>query len=353
MEIYENIKLSEISWIKIGGICKKLIVINSYEDLLKLSREYISKEKPFDIIGWTSNTLFSDSGISHDLFQIKSTNVEIGYDKNKLPQAQISRVESRHKVFKTSTITSGYDTSDIEYDEVDGEEVIVKVDSGVGLSYLINFLIERGIVGLHYFSGIPGSVGAAVINNIHGGPKSFSEYVYAVEFLDTDGTLKILPNQEMKFAYDYSVLQHSGAVVLAVYLLLRYGDIVRAKRASIGWAYKKATQPKNSLGSAFQNLTKEQQEKLNLPTPGVAYLIEHVLKLSGYRVGDIMIPEQTPPDQVQINKNIIINVGKGCAEDYYAVLDKVWTEAEKIGIRLKTEIHFKGFEKDRIQKFLG
>lgn len=352
MKEFNNIKLSEISWIKIGGNCKRFLVIDDSEELKKFTLDNFKNSNKFDVIGWSCNTLFSDEGVSTDIVQIKSNNIELDFDKKLLPESHITNVEARHSVYKNKNITSGYETQSIEYDEVEGQDVIVKVDSGVALSYLINYLIDNSIVGLHYFAGIPSSVGAAAINNIHGGPKSISNYIYAVEVVDIDGKIKLLTNKEMSFDYDYSALQHSGAVIIAVYFLLKYGDKARSKKASIEWAKKKATQPKNSLGSAFHNLTKETQEKFGLPTPAAAYLIEHVLKLSGFRVGGIMVPEQTPPGEVQINKNILINVGNGTAEDYYAVLDKIWEEANKIGIRLKTEIHFKGFDKKRIEKFL-
>lgn len=351
MQIFENIFLKDYSWIKIGGQCKKFIVVESSDELVNTLRDYVLNGRAFDIIGWSANTLFADDGIDYDLVQVKSRNIQIGLDKSQYRDVKLQQVETRHQVFRTNTISSGYDTSDIAYDEKEGEEILVKADAGVPLSYIINFLNDRGIVGLHYFAGIPGTVGASVVNNIHGGPKNFSDYVHSVEILDTNGDIRLIYHEELDFNYGYSKLQHSKAVVISVNFLLRLGDKNRAKRAATMWAQKKASQPKNSLGSVFLNLTKAQQEKFGLPTNSVAYLIEHVLNLSGYRVGDIMVPEKTPPGESQINKNIIMNVGNGTAEDYYAVVDKIWTEAYKIGIRLKVEVHFKGFIQDRIKKF--
>ncbi len=351
MKIYENVQLKNYSWIKIGGPCRKFIVIESSDELVNTLRDYVLNGKAFDIIGWSTNTLFADDGVDYDLIQIKSKNIQVGLDRSLYRDVKLKRVESRHQVFRTSTISSGYDISDIEYDETEGEEILVKADAGVPLPYIINFLNDKGIVGLHYFAGIPGTVGASVVNNIHGGPKNFSDYVHSVEILDQNGDIRLVYHDELDFNYGYSKLQHSKSVVISVNFLLRLGDRNRAKRAATMWAQKKASQPKNSLGSVFLNLTKAQQEKLGLPTNSVAYLIEHVLNLSGYRVGDIMVPEKTPPGQVQINKNIIMNVGNGTAEDYYAVVDKIWTEAYKIGIRLTVEVHMKGFTEDRIKKF--
>ncbi len=353
MNIYENIDLKNIAWIKIGGKCKKFIEVDNTNDLNTLVHGFHTNNEAFDVIGWSCNTLFSDMDFEKNLIKIKTKEIVIGFDRSRLPISIPKTVDARHVIFKTNKITSGFETDDIEYDEKAGDEIIVKVDAGVALSSLINTLNNEAIVGLHYFAGIPSSIGAAAINNIHGGPKNMSEYIYALEIIDLNGNIRLMTNEDMQYDYDYSILQYGGAVVTHVYFLLRIGDKERGIRASVQWAKKKSTQPKNSLGSAFHNLTRDDQQRLSLPTPGLAYLIEHVLKLSGYRVGGIMIPEQTASDQPQINKNIIVNMGDGKAEEYLAVLEKVWDQAyEQCGLKLKTEIHFKGFEKERIQKFL-
>ena len=354
MKKFENLELKNVSWVKIGGVVPEYIEVENNDELISLGKKFFAENKKFEVIGWSCNTLFADEGLESSVLKLKTNGIEIGIDKKTLPETSIDKIDTRHKAYKDKNISSGFDTDDLDYEEFDGEEVIVKVDSGVALSYLINFLIEKEIVGLQFFGGIPSSVGAAAINNIHGGPKSFSTFVYTIEVLDENGELRLIPNHELEFDYDYSNLQHTSKIVTSVYLSLRYGDKTKARNGAIEWTKRKATQPKNSLGSAFHNLTKEVQEKLQLPTPSTAYFIEHKLGLSGFRVGNIMIPEKTPADQVQVNKNIIMNLGDGTAEDYFAVLDKVWTEAyEKFGVKLKTEIHFKGFDKERIRKFLG
>jgi UDP-N-acetylenolpyruvoylglucosamine reductase len=112
------------------------------------------------------------------------------------------------------------------------------------------------------------------------------------------------------------------------------GEKARAQQASIDWAKQKSSQPKNSLGSVFQNLTPEVQKKLNLPTPSIGYLVEHVLKLSGFRIGDAQI--------APTSNNFILNLGNSTASDYIAVVEKVESEAhQQLGIKLKREIFIK------------
>src|SRR5690606_24066479 len=120
------------------------------------------------------------------------------------------------------------------------------------------------------------------------------------------------------------------------------GDVDRAKQVVIEWARRKAIQPQNSLGCVFQNLTPEQQQKLNLPTPSIGYLIEHVLQRKGFRIGDAMVSEK--------HCAFIENVGQATAKDYLEVINTLVNETkQKTGIQLKPEIFFLGFEKDLSQ----
>ena len=49
--------------------------------------------------------------------------------------------------------------------EETGEEATVKCGAGVSLAELVNFSIEKGLSGLEWATGIPGTVGGAVRGN--------------------------------------------------------------------------------------------------------------------------------------------------------------------------------------------
>lgn len=353
MKIYENINLRDYSWIKIGGKCPKLIETESDDEFRKVVSSLIKDGIPFEVIGWAANTLISDRGIDCVVVRNRSNNIKVLNKKDILRTQFLGESEKgmnpRHNVYKNERVTSGYNYEDLDYSEPEAEDIKVSISAGSSLPYVINTLIDHGITGLQMFSGIPGTIGGSIYNNIHGGPRLLSEFIENVEFIDEKGEIRVLENKDLKFRYNYSLFQEISGVITSANFILKLGDKERARAVSLEWARRKSTQPKNSLGSTFHNLDVSDQKRLGLPTSSTAYFIEHVLKLSGFRVGGIMIPEQTPPDQAQINKNILINVGDGTAEDYLAVMKHICKVAyEKCGVKLKPEIFFKGFYEEEL-----
>jgi UDP-N-acetylenolpyruvoylglucosamine reductase len=55
------------------------------------------------------------------------------------------------------------------------------------------------------------------------------------------------------------------------------------------WAKRKSIQPQKSTGSVFKNISNELKEKLGYPTASIGYIVEHVIDLSGFQVGDAAI----------------------------------------------------------------
>ena len=119
-------------------------------------------------------------------------------------------------------------------------------------------------------------------------------------------------------------------------LTLSKGDVDRAKYTDTEWAQRKSIQPKNSPGCAFANLTEEQKLKLRYPTTGMGYVIEHILKMTGPRVGDAAISRQ--------HHNFIVNEGNATARDYLEVMLEIHRRAvAAIGFCPRSEIFFLGF----------
>jgi UDP-N-acetylmuramate dehydrogenase len=357
MKNYKNFDLKKISWIKIGGTVRDLFVVENNDELVSLAKNHVERGEAFEIIGWGSNTLFADGYHDYTIILVKTNELKLlDFDSEwkKIIFEKIDKKEkARHIVYKDSNVKSGFDTDDLDYSDDDKEDIVIEVDSGVGMPYLINKSIDMGATGLSFFSGIPGTVGGGVFNNIHGGKKMLSDYLLSVTYIDNQGLVKELFYDDNLYNYNETIFKKDGLIVLKSKFHLKKGDILKARQVAVEWAKRKSSQPKNSLGSVFHNLDSNEISKYDLPTGSIAYLIEHKLGLSGYRVGNIMIPEKTDPSEVQVNKNIFMNLGGGKAEEFLAVMDKVWLETyQKFGIKLKAEIFFKGFPKDRVDKYL-
>lgn len=350
----KNFSLKKISWIKIGGDAKEYYEIDSTDEFQELILKLKQARKKFEIFGWAANSLISDNGLDTIVIRNKASKIEIEdkiYEKigEKLSTSQDIDFENlaRQGVDKDKGVFFGMEYDDLEFDESDKPIVKVRISAGAGLPYVINTLIDKGITGLQMFSGIPGTIGASVFNNIHGGPHLLSEYIDTVEVITNAGELRTYANSELNFAYNQSTLQKNNATVLAATFNLRLGDQNRARYAAVEWAKRKKAQPKNSLGSTFHNLEFEDMKRLNLPIAGIGYLIDVCMpELVGERVGDIQI-------HPQMHKNMFVNLGNGTAADYLALMKKVYYAAlEKFNVRLKSEVFFKGFTPDEIKEFI-
>lgn len=332
--------LAKYTTLKIGGNADLFTNITTSDDLIYAVQKAQEYQIPYTVLGWGSNVLISDKGIRG--LVIKNSSKEITIDDSShaieretiKPEARLQTVDSENY----------YSFEDLDYDESGFPIVSVKVDSGVYLPYLINILIGKGITGLQWFAGIPGTVGGAVFNNIHGGSHFFSEYVESVDVLTQDGEVKELLKEQLDFGYDYSLFHTNKDTIITVKLLLRLGDKNRARETSIAWATRKRLQPSNSAGCCFQNLDQGTQTQLSLESNSWGYIIDKILNLKGYQVGNAKISEK--------HAAFIETQSGATAADVLAIFEKIHTDSkDKLGITPKAEIFFLGFADSEVEKY--
>ncbi|MFO7654735.1 MAG: UDP-N-acetylmuramate dehydrogenase [Candidatus Krumholzibacteriia bacterium] len=106
------------------------------------------------------------------------------------------------------------------------------VQAGAGLEFdrLIARTIADGLTGLEFASGIPGTLGGALVGNAGCFGHEIGEFLVEASVLLPDGTLAVLSPGDFGFGYRDSRLKESGAVVLAAVLRLRRGDTAAATR---------------------------------------------------------------------------------------------------------------------------
>lgn len=338
--VKNNEPLSKHTTWKIGGPAELFVHTKNSSELEKVTKFSKQYEVPLTILGWGSNVLISDKGLlglviknsSNTLTILDETNEDIVVGRN--IEARLESVDKE----------GYYDFNDLDYDE-SGEPIIkVRVESGVYVPYLINVLIDKGITGLQWFAGIPGTVGGAIYNNIHGGNRFFSEVVENVTYLDESGNIKSRNNEELKFDYDYSIFHTTKDVILFADLILYKGDKDRARNTSIAWATRKRLQPSNSAGCCFQNIDKNTQEALRLESNSWGYIIDKVLGLKGYKVGKATISPKHAA---------FIETQEGAtASDILKIFEKIYKESkQKLSIVPKTEIFFLGFDENEVKAF--
>ncbi|MEO6102708.1 MAG: UDP-N-acetylmuramate dehydrogenase [Pseudoxanthomonas sp.] len=107
------------------------------------------------------------------------------------------------------TAVIALDTHRIEIFADDGIHAMVRVDAGVGWHALVLWALEHGLMGLENLALIPGTVGAAPIQNIGAYGTEVAEFVHTVEAWDRDtGTLVRLPRASCAFASRDSLFKH-------------------------------------------------------------------------------------------------------------------------------------------------
>ncbi|KMT65557.1 UDP-N-acetylmuramate dehydrogenase [Catenovulum maritimum] len=97
------------------------------------------------------------------------------------------------------------------------EHYVVELGAGLNWHQTIIRLLDLGIYGLENLALIPGTVGAAPVQNIGAYGVEFSDFCYQVDVIDLsatekqtscDGTAFTLSNEECQFGYRDSVFKH-------------------------------------------------------------------------------------------------------------------------------------------------
>ena len=204
--------------------------------------------------------------------------------------------------------------------------VPLRAGAAVQLGRLARATVARGLAGLEYAEGIPGTVGGALFMNAGAYGGELAHAVESVEGLGRDGRALELPGRALVFGYRRSALP-PGFVVTAVRLRLRRDESGQVRnRMDEARARRTAAQPhgKANAGSIFKNPNGDH----------AGHLIEGV-GLKGARAGRARISER--------HANFIVNEGGARAADVKALMDVaqrvVW---ERSGVWLEPEVQLVG-----------
>jgi UDP-N-acetylmuramate dehydrogenase len=193
----------------------------------------------------------------------------------------------------------------------------------VNLSKLVNFSLDRGLVGLEFLAGIPGEVGGAIRGNAGAFGGEIKEYIESVEVI-RDGKIIEVPAAEADFKYRESAFKHNNDIILSGIFKLKEGNAKEAQeKAKEYLEYRKEKHPwEPSAGSTFKNI---KDKRL-----AVGKLIEDC-GLKGRRVGNAKISEK--------HANFIVNLGNAKAADVLELISLAKKcVKEKFNIDLEEEI---------------
>lgn len=204
----------------------------------------------------------------------------------------------------------------------------VRAQGGVMLETLVRESIERGFSGLEELSGIPGTVGGAVIMNAGAFSTCIADRFVSADIVDLEsGNARSVSREDMRFGYRTSALAVEKAIVVSVRLLLEQGSesTLRIARKDI-LEKRRAKQPLDlpNCGSVFKR-----------PPGNYAGALIEKAGLKGYRHGDVSISSK--------HANFIVNHGKGtAAEVRHCIVLAQKKVYEQEGILLEPEVIFAG-----------
>ena len=201
----------------------------------------------------------------------------------------------------------------------------VSAEAGVTLAHLAVAAKERGLAGLEFAHGIPGSLGGAIMMNAGAYGGEMRDVVVSVRYLDAQGEIR--ETAEPGFAYRKSAFTDSDCVILGARLRLHPDapEAIHARMLEL-WAKRSASQPldRPSAGSFFKR-----------PASGYAAAMIEGAGLKGLSVGGAQVSEK--------HAGFLINTGNATCADVLALRERVQAEVlEKYGTLLEPEVRLLG-----------
>lgn len=265
--------MSRHTTFRVGGPADIMVMPRSIAEIEAVIQWCGEKAVPYYIIGNGSNLLVGDDGIRGVVIQF------------------------------------GNSFSGIEV----GEDGTIWVQAGCLLSKAANAALEHSLTGMEFASGIPGTVGGAVMMNAGAYGGEMRDIIDRVTLLSPNGEVLILPQDQMEFGYRESIVSKKNYVVLEVNLCLNKGnvDTISARMKELNEARRKK-QPLEypSAGSTFKR-----------PEGYFAGKLIMDAGLAGYRVGDAQVSEK--------HCGFVINRGKATAKDIVTLMNDVVNRVEE------------------------
>ena len=281
-QVLINEELKKYTTFKVGGPCKALVIIKTEDLLIKVISLLKESKEDFFVIGNGSNLLISDEGFDGYVLKLEGDFLDI---KSK------------------------------------GEEIVA--GAGAILSKVCIYAKEKGLSGLEFAYGIPGTVGGAIVMNAGAYDGEMSFVVSSVKMLDEKGIIKTFTNPEMEFSYRNSILKRKEFVVLNVtYKLTKKDENEILGKMNDFLERRRSKQPLNfpSAGSTFKR-----------PKDNFAGKLIMEAGLKGKRIGGACVSEK--------HAGFIVNDEGASAKDISDLMKVVIKEVkEKFDIELEPEV---------------
>ena len=300
VSIFPHALLSECTTFKLGGPCLGLISCQTPEQLEGVIFELIAQKTRFILLGGGSNVVVSDHGLDCHAIRYVSERPIIHQEKFDL-----------------------------------------FVSGSTSLDALAHYAAQAGLEGLNYTTGIPGTVGGAVVGNAGAFGKQVGDVLKSVRLINNQTGIKREVGPEvLDFRYRDSNLKTKGDIVISVRFGLRQGDreaLLKEREEILKVRHEKhpnlETEP--CAGSFFRNIEPTSKAGKRQAT---GWFLEQAGGKNLKHGGAIIFSKHA---------NIIIKSNGCTAQDVYE-LSKMMAKLakEKFDLDLVREVRFVGKFKD-------
>ena len=281
-KVLVNEPMASHTTFRIGGPADYFVMPETVEELANVLKLCKEENTPYFILGNGSNLLVGDKGFRGVVIQLY---------KN--------------------------------FDGLSMEGTKITVKSGAMLIRVAKEAGKAGLTGLEFASGIPGTIGGAMVMNAGAYGGEMKDVVTSVTVLTKDGDIKTLSGDEMNFRYRGSVVEDEGYIVLEAVMELKEGNLeeIQARMDELS-VQRRTKQPIEypSAGSTFKR-----------PEGYFAGKLIQDAELRGYQVGGAQVSEK--------HCGFVINAGGATAADVMQLMQDVSDKVmEQFGVTLEPEV---------------
>ena len=281
MKILENYDLINNNTYRVSCICKYFVIPDSLDDLKEILEKVKKEKAKYLILGGGSNILFASSKYDGYVITLKNLN--------------------KYKVL---------------------DDGFIETEAGAYLAVIAKEALNKGLKGLEWSLGIPGTIGGSVSGNAGAYLSDIFSVLDTITYLDENLELVTKKAGSIKHEYRHTEIKEHPWIIVKVTMKLTKGD----KKELEELAEDRALRRKNSqpleypnAGSVFRN-----------PEGLFAGKLIEDLNLKGYNIGGAKVSEK--------HANFIINYNKATGEDIAKLVTYVKDKVkEAYNIDLKVE----------------
>jgi UDP-N-acetylmuramate dehydrogenase len=173
MDVHTNIPLKNYTTMRLGGPARFMTEIRNIDDISSVCQKAIGQNLPIFILGGGSNVLARDEGYSGLILLCRIPGFEVIAD--------------------------------------DPSSTTIKIGGGENWDEVVRRTVEMGLTGIEALSAIPGTAGAAPVQNIGAYGQEISETLVSLEAYDITANQYItLQNEDCNFSYRNSIFRDTA-----------------------------------------------------------------------------------------------------------------------------------------------